>query len=1077
MEKSLGVQVPLSAPKNNSFSSCSAFYKFARINNIIMKGKALILSVVLALLGFNAAIAEDEVDTARVAIRRSSSPVVVSNRQTSGGTSTVQTNSVVSSRSVGSSTGSTATSSRDRATVNRTNVVSRDTAGSRTSTETGGQTVSARTTSNVQTRTTSNQGLNLSSSRSGVSTARTASSIPRVTTSTAKAQTTGAISRSGTTVSRSGVSAPTASRTATTTAGTSTTRRDSINDSSRISRSAITAEEIMNRDYTKCREVYYSCMDEFCANKDSQLKRCACSARVNEFDAVKKQLTEVEDKLLDFNQRLLTVNMDKEDAEAIFKATEGELAFQQEDKTDSKKLLDEIAKKLNTTFDDSTFNQSLSPISLSLNIDSAFDSVDSLLGASTTTKTGTELYNAALPICREMALEVCTQDELDIIESGYLMVIEQDCNTVAKSYETQQDQAREKILEGSALLDMSRLDIYQKRNSDDILTCKKKMLDMLTDSSVCGENLEKCLDISGKYIDPSTGEAFLTVNLVELGSLITRPEANQTWTSAPGNSKFVSYLDSKKIFLESATENCQDIADYVWDDFIEDALAQIKLAQESKLEEVRQSCTTLTMQCLSDTMDSLEDFDARAISVFGVIADKTANEMCSDIKNACTALLDSTSSGEVWDQGMTEIATDKTYDAIMSTCREVGRSCIIQACKSISGNFGLCESIQTSVNRKAIINRTSCWDEVVQCVADATNESINNIFTEVDKDGMLDEDSNAFYSYLYGDKSVLNTGQPECISTNANCVYDICETECGLNKKTKKYTKKDTLNCKICRLAEKVWGNCEAHPATLLSASGGHNQIKTPQNNETTLLYWFAQNTGTESQSDNCRDTSCGPGLVAYFNNEQIICMSSDDITDDNQICGEDFPRITIDGFNNCCKNGNNPGKLDTFGNCCLLDETITNIQGVNWSATNGYWTNIPQSTAINNGLCLPNGATFVAAVNLDKSNYYKAGLYFIFCIGTVSGDNITDNYPSGQTIKCNGDYIMINKDTEQYITPPYDNQPGQYSYNENFYREKTTGKKCIETYKNNSWSWKTENGTRCSTQTPINYQISFEQP
>ena len=91
--------------------------------------------------------------------------------------------------------------------------------------------------------------------------------------------------------------------------------------------------------------------------------------------------------------------------------------------------------------------------------------------------------------------------------------------------------------------------------------------------------------------------------------------------------KFVSYLNSKKIFLESATENCQDIADTVWDQFIDDALAQIKLAQDKKLEEVRQSCTTLTAQCLSDAAETLEDFDSRALSIFGIEADKTAKQM------------------------------------------------------------------------------------------------------------------------------------------------------------------------------------------------------------------------------------------------------------------------------------------------------------------------------------------------------------------------------------------------------------------------------------------------------------------
>ena len=73
--------------------------------------------------------------------------------------------------------------------------------------------------------------------------------------------------------------------------------------------------------------MYYECMDEFCATKDTHLRRCACSSRVNEFNSIKKQMSKVEDKMLDFNQKLLMVNMDAEDVNAITNATEGEDAF------------------------------------------------------------------------------------------------------------------------------------------------------------------------------------------------------------------------------------------------------------------------------------------------------------------------------------------------------------------------------------------------------------------------------------------------------------------------------------------------------------------------------------------------------------------------------------------------------------------------------------------------------------------------------------------------------------------------------------------------------------------------------
>ncbi len=1075
----------------------------------------------LAFGAFNYAVADDSADAARAATRRNATTTIT--RQQSDSDSQSNTANSIS-RYTSSTTTAASGESRDRSAVTpRTNVVSRD-ASTRTTSDSSTQSVSARTMSTVLPRTTTSTTSSTVSPSRTATTRNASSTVSRTGIGTVRnttTQTTNARS-AATTVSRNtGISRAVSNTIMTTPTSGNTSRSAAIPNTARISRAGtLTAEEIIGRDSSKCREVYYSCMDEFCANKDSQLKRCACSSRVNEFDSIKNQLSTIEDKLLDFNQRLLTVNMDKEDAEAIFQATEGELAFQKEDSSESKKLLDEISSKLNTTFDTSTFDTNLAPISLSLNAEAAFDSVDSLAGASTTTKTGTALYSAALPICREMALEVCTQDELDIIESGYQMAIEQDCNTVAKTYQSQQDLAREKIREGSALLDMSRLDIYQQRNSDDILTCKKKMLDMLTNTSVCGTDLQKCLDISGQYIDPSSGEAILTSNLVNLSTLITRPEANQTWTTAPGNEKFVNYLNSKKMFLESATESCQDIADYVWDLFIEDALAQIKLAQENKLEEVRQSCTTLTTQCLTEAAESLEDFDARALSIFGVEADKTVKQMCAEVQTACTALLDTTDGGKDWTTGITDIATEKTYETILQTCREVGRACIIQSCKSISGNFGLCENIQTSVNRKAIINRTACWNEVLDCVASAGTDSINKITEQ--QSNMLDELNKSFYTQLYGPYTVRDITNDElnssfepsqsCIITNNNnCIYDICSLECGFNAENSTYnaTELTSDKCQICRLAERVWGNCEAHPSSSLKADNAHNKIKIPEDSANeTLMSWFAKNTNTEDAADSCRDTSCGPGYLAYWDPDAqaSVCVSKSNMSDDGKLCPPDtYWRFNVNGYNNCCiSNNNTPGARDAFGNCCLLGKTTpTKINGLDWYTQTGYYgpdaptTEIKSSTNLGNatgkipnttnyGLCIPDNATFIMAFPSINDPYYGTGIGFLFCDGTKSEQvsEETQEFPNGKTVKCNGDYIIVlklnNGTSVQYVSPNYTETESHepiINFSQlpiNFYRQEDNVNTCRYDY-DTSWKWQTvSEDTPESCSTPNNWIINY---
>ena len=1001
-----------------------------------MKGIKLLFAVLLAPLAFQAAVADDASDIARATTRQGAT----------GGITTTRKKTTTSTQKTSAPSRTTNSNKSASATLReRTTATPRDVAVATRTAKTPEKNVSARTATKIQPRTIK-------------TVARTAQ--PRTVSATRT-----------TTKSRATTALPrTRARTATATTTTDT--------------------DVLNRDFSKCRTVFYDCMDEFCANKDSQLKRCACSSRIHEFDSTKKNLANVEEKLLDFSQRLLTVNMDKEDAEALYKPTEGELAYATEDTSASKKMLDEIAKKLNTSFNDNNFDQELNAISLSLNMDSAFDTVDSMAGASTTAKSGTDLYVSALPVCREMALEVCSSDDLAIAESSYQMAIESDCNTVKKSYQTQVDQAREQVFESGALLDMSRLDIHQKRNSDDILTCKSKMLEMLTDSTVCGTDMGKCLDTTGRYIDPTTGSAFLTTELANLSTLISRPEAGQTWRNAPGNERFVTFLNSKKKFLEPAMEHCQDIADYVWDEFINDALAQIKLAQDAKLEEMRQSCTTLTTQCLDKTYDSITEFDARALSIFGVAADQTVNAMCADIQNACTALMQTSGGAENWQSGMTEIATDKTYETILQTCREVGRACIIQACTSTSGNFGLCENIDTSINRKSIINRTACWNEVLACVDSAGANSLANIQTQHPLDKIQNPDQTdtpatlagettptdttsttrpntfrTFYGEIYGIKDWNNitlasgtTTTNNCISnTNSNCVHDICNDDCAHEPVSGPVSTK----CYTCRLAERIWGNCEAPSKTELTNRDPkddqsytyHNKIRTTDargNSVDTLLSWFAQNTGTDQESDSCRDTSCRPGYVISTNG---ICVPPTNVDSTGDSCPQDEKIIVYDGHTNCC----HANTYDTQGNCCE--------QGFATTVSTTNKTYFGENTINSKKVCVdPNNtsANLVVRYTIDDTSYN------LMCLGTIDWDKGTKDgdYPYGKNVNCNGTLVLI--DDDDHYSSPFTN-----SYNiSTYYLEQQTCTYATDTWKQ-CGSDNTPSGDECTT--PEHWIISYE--
>ncbi len=1102
-----------------------------------MQGFKLFFAGFLGIMVFLPTWADDGLDVARAATRRGT----VQN-------STVTNTQTVRQKTTG--TGAAAASNRitnaaGHANVQKTtkgaattSVSTRNVVGTRGVVSTRGtETTASRNAvgrSVVGTRTTGRTGNQINSNTHSTSVSRTAV-IPISTT-----KTTGVVRTSNNTINMSRNAANLGAITS------AASKRGEKNGTSRVGRSATTAlqalsaDDIKNRKYSKCQTVYNECMDEFCANKDTQLKRCACSARKDEFNSVKRRLGVVEDKLLSFNQRLLTVNMSPEDVQAMTQATEGEDGFYgTKDTSESQSILNQISKKLNKNFKKNDFDTNLNSISLTLDTDAAFDSVDSLQGAATTSKTGVELYRAALPVCREMAAEVCSDMDLSLAESGYQMLIEQDCNIVSKGYQSQADQAREQVFDSSALLDMARLDVRQTQNSDDKLTCKKKMLDMLTDSTVCGANLGQCLDVTGQYINPTTGQAVLSVNLKNLVTLIESPKSvDEKWRDVTKNKAFVDFLNDKKKYLSVAMENCQDVADDVWYDFMEDALAQIKLAQRQKLDVMQQGCTALTTQCLSDADQSIENFDTRALSVFGVVADKTSREFCNEITASCAALIEAMNKeqenntliwkkensdtvdlenaldDDSWIGGMTQIAVDKTFDRIIDACTEVGKNCIIDTCRSINGNFGLCENIQESINRKSIINRTACWNEVMDCVANAGDEAVSAIikrllntqYTETkcpleNKDGEKinkctysnstnstnsTQITNPLFKNMLGYSGFLGT----CNDTNATedgvekpngpCIYNKCDDLCK--------TGETDADCIKCRLTEYIWGNCNFDEKTVVEYGTnddnkkGYNQILIPSGGKETLLSWFAKNTGTTDSIDSCRDTTCPAGME-----EGWMCSDQAQFCDDDKKIWECTRKIRLSTNKKICEygdqnnmstyvtsySGSTPiisccyGEYDYWHNCWGKKEQywgdvkdIDSLTGV-FADTNSAkkiaglvdgCNNIDSCTV---RIMIPDNAKKVEQIagwkgNLNDSAGVQGGAmslntgggsnntfpnytldvegenFALFCVGkttetNVSGTGPTEDYPSGQEIKCNGRFVIINLKTGYYFTPTED--------------------------------------------------------
>jgi hypothetical protein len=391
-------------------------------------------------------------------------------------------------------------------------------------------------------------------------------------------------------------------------------------------------------------------------------------------------------------------------------------------------------------------------------------------------------------------------------QSAYMMTIEQDCNTVAKTYVGVSDAALEKVREGAALLDISRLQNHQTRNSDDILTCRKKMVDAMSGAAVCGDDLGLCLDWTGRYIDPSSGGAILSADLGKLADLITRPTDDHTWAGTGDNKRFVEFLNTKRKYIESVMQNCEGTTTELWDMFLEDALPRLHLAARDKLQEMRQSCTEITAQCASGAMTSLEDFDVRALSVFAVNADKTANEICADTRNACTALMNL--GGAEWAAGVQAITDQKTLDTVLYACRIIGQNCIIETCSNNASKFGACRANSNNYARAEILTTKRCWDEVAECIRDVDPVSMKRI-------------------------------------------ADTFGTETDIGWPTENERPDNGVTGDLFRLTKHIWGSC---------TENANNESTSKIKPGDTLMSWLATNT----DYDSCNGTMCRAGQIQY---------------------------------------------------------------------------------------------------------------------------------------------------------------------------------------------------------------------
>ena len=398
--------------------------------------------------------------------------------------------------------------------------------------------------------------------------------------------------------------------------------------------------------YASCRDAYATCMDQFCANANDTYRRCYCSDRFQSFrdtsdrlDTALKLLTEFQDNNLN------AVDKTAAEVSAMYTATAGEKAIKK-DTSASQKLLDSISDVLSGKQSVKTQNTGLN--SLGILDFSGFGGTDdiwntdssSLFGGSKATDLteleGKALYDGAAKQCAEIIRESCGGDAMfNLARSSYSILVSQDCNAYEKNINAKKSSVEDTIRTAEKYLRDARLEEYRSHNSADVNECLANVEKTMRQSVTCGENYEKCMDYTGKYINTTTGEPIFSQALFGLNKLIN---LNGSVDVLGNNADFNKYLDGKRVFAETALNSCRDIADTVWYEFKRSALIQIAQAQDEKIQEVKDSCVTTIKECYDNQTGALKGIDTTETNSTGAIAAVTARGMCYDRVQACAAL-------------------------------------------------------------------------------------------------------------------------------------------------------------------------------------------------------------------------------------------------------------------------------------------------------------------------------------------------------------------------------------------------------------------------------------------------------
>ncbi len=402
----------------------------------------------------------------------------------------------------------------------------------------------------------------------------------------------------------------------------------------RTSRAATTvATKTFGTNYNLCRDTYFTCMDQFCATLNEKYRRCICSSKLGNIQTQEKKLSQTADSLNDFEAiNIDAISKTAAEVKAMGTASSGESSIKK-DKSTSAITLRNISTVLKNTK-----QQSLSTagtLDIAGDIRQIWNTTDLIGGTNIANLTGESLFNAVHTQCNDLAIEYCTSSDLRMVATAYGMYIENDCAILQSNLDKQFVAANASIRSTRHKMQDARLENYDAHNSLDVNDCIANVRKSITNDAVCGDDYVHCLDFSGKYLNNTTGEAIYSPDFYQIENQIS---LSGDILKNSKNASFVNMLNNKRTFAEKDLDLCRDDADYVWNEFVRQAIVEIYQGQQKRVAIVKNECLQVVNQCYLKQSNSLTNFSDDSSQMIFVKALELSEEMCADKLNTCSNL-------------------------------------------------------------------------------------------------------------------------------------------------------------------------------------------------------------------------------------------------------------------------------------------------------------------------------------------------------------------------------------------------------------------------------------------------------